>query len=135
MSGHGSKPRRRAKKQRSQRRSLRPKRHRTPCARRTAIADELKVEAGYETALGAALGDDLEASSDAGAPLHWAGPIPSEGDPSLPDGALPLSRYVAGSALLKRRLDQIGFVDKTEGARLQAQLRPGQRLVSKGGDQ
>ena len=39
-----------------------------------AIADELKVDAGFETALGAALGDDLEASSDAGAPLHWAGP-------------------------------------------------------------
>jgi chromosome segregation protein len=48
----------------------------------TAIADELKVDAGFETALGAALGDDLEASSDAGAPLHWAGPIPSEGDPA-----------------------------------------------------
>ena len=48
-----------------------------------AIADELKVNAGYETALGAALGDDLEASSDAGAPLHWAGPIPSTGDPAL----------------------------------------------------
>jgi chromosome segregation protein len=99
-----------------------------------AIADELKVEAGYETALGAALGDDLEASSDAGAPLHWAGPIPSEGDPALPDGAVPLSRHVSGSALLKRRLDQIGLVDKTEGGRLQTLLRPGQRLVSKTGD-
>ena len=31
-----------------------------------AIVDSLKVAAGYETALGAALGDDLEASGDAG---------------------------------------------------------------------
>ena len=51
-----------------------------------AIVDALKVTPGYETALGAALGDDLEASGDAGAPLHWAGPIPAEGDPALPGG-------------------------------------------------
>jgi chromosome segregation protein len=100
----------------------------------TAIADELKVDAGFEPALGAALGDDLEASSDAGAPLHWAGPIPSEGDPALPGGVTALSSHVSGSALLKRRLDQIGLVDKADGARLQSQLRPGQRLVSKAGD-
>jgi chromosome segregation protein len=99
-----------------------------------AIADELKVDAGYETALGAALGDDLEASSDGGAPLHWAGPIPSLGDPALPGGATPLSTYVSGSALLKRRLDQIGLVEKADGARLQIDLKPGQRLVSKTGD-
>jgi chromosome segregation protein len=41
---------------------------------------------------------------------------------------------VSGSALLKRRLDQIGLVDKTDGARLQSELKPGQRLVSKTGD-
>ncbi len=99
-----------------------------------AIADELKVDAGFETALGAALGDDLEASSDAGAPLHWTGPINGEGDPALPGNAVALSRHVSGSPLLKRRLDQIGLVDKNEGARLQPLLKPGQRLVSKGGD-
>ena len=46
----------------------------------------------------------------------------------------PLSAHVSGSALLKRRLDQIGLVDKADGARLQTELRPGQRLVSKTGD-
>jgi chromosome segregation protein len=99
-----------------------------------AIADELRVDAGFETALGAALGDDLEASSDAGAPLHWAGPIPSEGDPALPDGATPLASHVRGSVLLERRLNQIGLVEKTDGARLQSLLKPGQRLVSRQGD-
>lgn len=99
-----------------------------------AIADELKVDAGFETALGAALGDDLEASADAGAPLHWAGPISADGDPQLPGGIGALSSHVSGSALLKRRLDQIGLVDKNDGSRLQSQLKPGQRLVSKAGD-
>src|SRR5690606_14250906 len=42
--------------------------------------------------------------------------------------------HVSGSDLLRRRLDQIGLVDKADGARLQPQLRPGQRLVSKEGD-
>jgi chromosome segregation protein len=100
----------------------------------SAIADELKVDIGFETALGAALGDDLEASSDAGAPLHWAGPIPADGDPSLPQGTTPLSAHVSGSELLRRRLDQIGLVDKADGSRLQARLKPGQRLVSEAGD-
>ncbi|HEY0918471.1 chromosome segregation SMC family protein, partial [Devosia sp.] len=35
-----------------------------------AIVDALRVTPGCETALGAALGEDLEASADAGAPLH-----------------------------------------------------------------
>src|SRR5207244_4150620 len=72
-----------------------------------AIVDALKVSPGYETALGAALGDDLEASSDAGAPLHWTGPLNGDNDPALPANAVPLSHYVSGSELLKRRLDQI----------------------------
>ena len=46
----------------------------------------------------------------------------------------PLSQLVSGSALLQRRLDQIGLVEKAEGARLQPLLRPGQRLVSRQGD-
>ncbi len=100
----------------------------------TAIADELKVNAGFETALGAALGDDLEASSDAGAPLHWAGPIPGEGDPALPAGVTALSAYVSGSGLLERRLNQIGVVEKDQGSALQRELKPGQRLVTRQGD-
>jgi len=99
-----------------------------------AIVDQLKVSSGYETALGAALGDDLEASSDAGAPLHWAGPIIGDNDAPLPAGTTPLSKFVSGSPLLKRRLDQIGLVDKADGGRLMAELRPGQRLVTKDGD-
>ncbi|KKC41234.1 chromosome segregation protein SMC [Devosia epidermidihirudinis] len=95
-----------------------------------AIVDELKVAPGYETALGAALGDDLDASSDAGAPMHWSVPVDHTDDPALPQAAEPLSRYVTGSALLKRRLDQIGLISEADGPALMHALKPGQRLVT-----
>src|SRR5690606_20447135 len=95
-----------------------------------AIVDQLKVAPGYETALGAALGDDLEASSDAGAPLHWSVPVDHSDDAALPQAAEPLSRYVTGSPLLKRRLDQIGLIDAVDGPGLMHALKPGQRLVT-----
>ena len=98
------------------------------------IVDALKVRPGYETALGAALGDDLDASSDAGAPLYWAEPGDGADDPTLPAGAEPLSSFVAGPALLGRRLKQIGLVATEDGPRLMPRLSPGQRLVSKMGD-
>ncbi len=46
--------------------------------------DQITIEKGYETALGAALGDDLDASTNESAPAHWAGTGPGDGDPSLP---------------------------------------------------
>ena len=95
-----------------------------------AIVDELKVTPGYETALGAALGDDLEASSDAGAPVHWSVPVDHSDDAALPQAAEPLSRYVTGSPLLKRRLDQIGLIHDADGPGLMHALKPGQRLVT-----
>ncbi len=98
-----------------------------------AIVDLLKVTPGYERALGAALGDDLDASADAGAPIHWS-EVPVGADPALPEGAVPLSRFVSGSPLLKRRLDQIGLVEKADGARLAGELEVGQRLVTRDGE-
>jgi len=95
-----------------------------------AIVDELVVAPGYETALGAALGDDLDASSDAGAPLHWSIAIDAYDDPPLPQGAEPLSRHVSGTPLLIRRLHQIGLVDPVDGPALMPALKPGQRLVT-----
>ena len=35
------------------------------------IVEEIKITSGYEQALGAALGDDLDAASDEKAPSHW----------------------------------------------------------------
>lgn len=99
-----------------------------------SIVDALDVAAGYETALGAALGDDLEASSDSGAPIYWSEPGDSATDPALPTGVRPLTNHVKGPNLLNRRLSQIGLIDQKDGARLMKLLRPGQRLVSADGD-
>lgn len=99
-----------------------------------SVVDALQVEPGYETALGAALGDDLDASSDAGAPLYWAGAEARADDPALPNGVTPLSQFVTGSALVTRRLNQIGLVDLAQGAALQTELKAGQALVTLEGD-
>jgi len=99
-----------------------------------AIVDGMQVTPGYETALGAALGDDLDASGDAKAPIYWAGSATRETDPPLPVGAIPLVRFVAGPALTGRRLAQIGLVKREDGPRLAPKLLPGQRLVTLDGD-
>ena len=98
------------------------------------IIDEIKVTSGYEQALGAALGDDLDAASNEKAPSHWRLTAASGEDPELPEGAIPLSKFVKGPEVLSRRLRQIGVVEAGSGRRLQAKLAPGQRLVSKDGD-
>jgi chromosome segregation protein len=99
------------------------------------VIDLLTVEKGYETALGAALGDDLEAPIESAAPMHWAGVAVDPADPALPEGAEPLSDFItAAPDAMMRRLKQIGVVARADGARLAAALRPGQRLVSEEGD-
>src|SRR5437763_664875 len=95
--------------------------------------DLLTVEKGYEAALGAALGDDLEAPVDPASPIRWAGAA-ADNDPALPNAADPLSRHVTAPPELARRLAQIGVVDRALGASLVTQLKPGQRLVSPEGD-
>ena len=98
------------------------------------IVEQIDIGPGYEQALGAALGDDLDAASDESASAHWRKSAPSDVDPELPDGAVPLSCFVTGPAVLARRLAQIGVVEAARGRDLQAMLAPGQRLVSKDGD-
>jgi len=98
------------------------------------VIDALRVEKGYEKALGAALGDDLDAPADRSAPMHWAGAAIDPTDPGLPDGVTPLARYVQAPAELVRRLAQIGVVKRSEGPPLVTLLKPGQRLVSREGD-
>ena len=98
-----------------------------------SVLEQIAVAKGYETALGAALGDDLDASAETSAPAHWA-PTSGDGDPKLPPNVRPLSELVEAPAAMTRRLRQIGVVLRGEGASLRALLAPGQRLVSKEGD-
>jgi chromosome segregation protein len=97
------------------------------------VIDQLLVQKGYETALGAALGDDLDAPIEPSAPMRWAG-ASAAGDPALPEGVEPLAAQVQAPPELARRLAQIGVVTREDGPRLAALLRPGQRLVSRDGD-
>ncbi len=98
------------------------------------LIEQIEVDPGYENALAAALGDDLGAATDEAAPAHWSrfGETPA-GD-NLPFGAEPLSKYVRGPSQLTRRLSAIGVVSTEDVSSLRAQLKPGQRLVSKQGD-
>ncbi|HEX4570464.1 MAG TPA: chromosome segregation protein SMC [Dongiaceae bacterium] len=100
------------------------------------VLDKLVVAPGYETALGAALGEDLTAATDEGAPRHWreAAADQASSGPALPRGAEPLSAHVQGPAVLARRLAQIGVVpDEATGRALAPSLAQGQRLVSREG--
>lgn len=98
-----------------------------------SIVSDVRLDTGYEQALAAALGEDLDASGDPASPVHWR-ELPGTDDPSLPDGVESLSSKVFAPASLHRRLAQIGLVDASDGDRLQSSLRVGQRLVSKSGD-
>ena len=99
-----------------------------------SVLDDLSVEKGFETALGAALGDDLEAPVDPSAPMRWAGAAIDPTDPALPEGAEPLAQYVKAPAELSRRLAQIGVIAREDAARIAPLLKPGQRVVSCDGD-
>jgi chromosome segregation protein len=98
------------------------------------LLDALTVDPGFEKALGAAFGDELEASADRGAPIHWLPLGPIADAPVLPRGATPLGAHVKALPELERRLAFIGVVaDETTGAALQAHLKPGQQLVTRDG--
>lgn len=97
------------------------------------LIDAVTVEPGYEKALGAALGDDLDVPIDSAAPIHWD-VVEASSDAALPEAARPLASVVQGPAAFARRLGQIGLVSPEQGKILQAQLKPGQRLVSVAGD-
>ena len=98
------------------------------------IADGLTVASGYEAALGAAFGDDLEAPIDGDAPIHWRLVELSSHDGQLPADVEPLSLHVGAPPELMRGLRQTGVVSASDGPRLQPLLKPGQRLVSRDGD-
>ncbi|CAN7417872.1 chromosome segregation protein SMC [Mesorhizobium sp. LjNodule214] len=98
-----------------------------------SVLEQISVERGYETALGAALGEDLDVPLDRSAPVHWGESQIHPSDAALPEGIRSLASVVRAPAQLARRLAQIGIVDAADGRRLQALLSPGQRLVSREG--
>ncbi len=106
-----------------------------------AALDQIAAQPGYEAAVAAAFGEDLDAALDPKlgptapafwAPEFWAGG--RAGLPAWPAGATPLAAFVAGPEALAGRLAMTALVQAADGARLQADLPIGARLVSKAGD-
>lgn len=89
----------------------------------------ITVKSGYETALAAALGEDLEAGVGGSANIRWTGA--DAASQTLPSGITPLSELVSGPAELTARLEQIGIAETK--ADLAKPLKPGQRLVTRDG--
>ena len=99
------------------------------------LIDDVRAERGFEAALGAALADDLKAPVvGAEKATGWVGLDAYDSGADLPGGAARLADHVTAPPVLARRLAAIGLVSRSEGARLQPLLAPGQRLVSREGD-
>lgn len=107
--------------------------HRSAQGKSPPIMEALTITPGYEVALAAALGDDLNAPVSTTDAVRWDPANHFEGrrQSGLPDGAIALQTVVTGPAALASRLAQTGCVaDADSGRRLASQLLPGQRLVS-----
>ncbi|MEM9233008.1 MAG: AAA family ATPase, partial [Pseudomonadota bacterium] len=98
-----------------------------------SVLEDIAVTEGYEGALAAALGEDLEASDDAQADRHWSA-LGAEPLSTSLNGVTPLSQFVTGAPVLNRRLQSVGVISAEDGPRLAATLSAGQILVSREGD-
>ncbi len=97
----------------------------------TPALDEIQAQSGYEQALAAALGEDLDAAIGGTATLRWtSADVPNQ---ALPAGTTPLSERVTAPDALAARLSQIGVVESADIATLAPMLKTGQRLVTREG--
>ncbi|MBA3676684.1 MAG: chromosome segregation protein SMC [Sphingosinicella sp.] len=92
--------------------------------------NHLKADPGYERALAAALGDDLDAALEGDSPRRWIGIAVPADDPALPAGCAALGDHIEAPSALARRLAQIAVVDEDDG---RIELAVGQRLVTRDG--
>jgi chromosome segregation protein len=93
------------------------------------VLAQIRAQKGYEHALAAALGDDLDAEVGDAGTRYWGGAEAREDDPALPAGVPSLSTFVEAPAALSRRLAQVGVMESDDGVPLAV----GQRIVTLGG--
>ncbi|HEY0043953.1 MAG TPA: chromosome segregation protein SMC [Allosphingosinicella sp.] len=91
--------------------------------------NHVQAAKGFERALAAALGDDLEAAIEGHGARRWSGAEASPDDPALPPGTERLADHVRAPAALARRLAQVAVVEEDSGTPLAV----GQRLVTRDG--
>ena len=94
-----------------------------------AALAEIRAAPGYERALAAALGEDIEAALGKEGARRWEGSEAGPADPPLAAGLQWLLDHVEAPAALHRRLAQVGVADRDEGQPLAV----GQRLVTRDG--
>ncbi|AQR62589.1 chromosome segregation protein SMC [Brevundimonas sp. LM2] len=94
--------------------------------------DRVSADRGYEAALAAALGEDLDAALDPKAAAHWGGAEATA--PVWPAEIEPLADRVEAPQALAARLAFCGIVERAEAPRLATGLPPGARLVTREGD-
>jgi chromosome segregation protein len=95
--------------------------------------DQVEPQPGYEAALAAALGDELNAALDARAVAHWAG-RDAQVAADWPKGCTALAPLIKAPPALAARLALTAVVDRKDGPALQGKLPVGARIVSKEGD-
>lgn len=96
---------------------------------RSRLLDAVRPQPGFERALAAAIGDDLEAGNDPAEARYWAGAAPQPQDPAAPPGISTLAEHVEAPAVLARRLSQTFVAQRDDGLSLAV----GQRLVTLAG--
>jgi len=101
----------------------------TQTSNRARVLDAVHPDPGYERALAAALGDDLEAGLDPAAERFWAEAELRADDPPPPEAMVRLIDHVAAPAALARRLAQVLVAERDDGQPLAV----GQRLVTRTG--
>ena len=92
------------------------------------VVEQMRTRDGYEKAVAAALGDDLQAPTDRSASIYWGGSTVKT--QPLPGFAKPLTDFVEAPGELAARLSQCGVVSRSDGEALASELKPGQRLVT-----
>ena len=98
------------------------------------MIDSVIAPAGLETALGAALGEELTSALDPEADRHWRELPAFDPVPPLPAGATALAEMLDAPSALCRSLSLIGLVEDERIAReCHADMAPGQMLVSREG--
>jgi chromosome segregation protein len=103
-----------------------------------SLVTELRVAPGFETAIGAAFGDELLAplaDEGRGVTRFWVDLGGAHhGLANLPEGAHSLAQAVEAPPVLARSLAGAGWVESEDAGRnLQPSLAPGQRLVDREG--
>lgn len=98
------------------------------------VLDQITVSQGFERALAAALGDDLDAPTGGEGGKRWQGAFSGADDPTL-SVAETLAAQIKAPDTLSRRLAQVGLATSlAEALAAMPQLKVGQRLVTRDGD-